>query len=313
MSSADYGNEATSKLNMPETPCGFLGDDLSNSDVRMYSRKLVIIDAPGKAKAISKALGMDYLIVATKGNLRASRLNDEGLLEWCDVSESFFNQISAEKGLINEVLIATDDDIAGELIGMHAAEIVAQTLGADIAVRRMRFHSLDEKHLNESIQVAGDRFDADFLAAALTRELLRHVDLIAFQHALAGEPYAALNERATVAMLSSLQTQDTFQVHAVLEQEVTGQQHVAFIANDRGALAVAREMTLEEAEEAASAIKSARFESQSHAYVRQVLPLYPSTTTQRALEIAADELGILPWDAQDHLNAMYQQAGAHDD
>ena len=65
----------------------------------------------------------------------------------------------------------------------------------------------------------------------------------------------------------------------------------------------------EDARASAASLVGCKLEKIFESRAVQVPGLYPSSTTMRILAIAADELNIKPAEAQDHLNAMYQEGG----
>jgi DNA topoisomerase IA len=90
---------------------------------RLYPTSLVVVEAPDKVAALSKILGPDAAVIATGGSLKTSTLRDDGTLLWTDLvgtkhpaQEAWRRRLQSERGLVKEVLIATDDDLAGELL-----------------------------------------------------------------------------------------------------------------------------------------------------------------------------------------------------
>lgn len=107
-------------------PVGFLGRYLRDNGTRLYPRSLVVIEAPGKTRAIQRALGLRVAVIATSGHIKTSKLASDGGLRWSSAPASFVEKIHSHRGLVDDLVIATDDDIAGELIGLHAAEVAAE-------------------------------------------------------------------------------------------------------------------------------------------------------------------------------------------
>lgn len=300
-------------------PIANLGRYMQKHGERLYPRQLVVVEAPGKVAAIERALGIDVAVIATSGNLGDSTLQSDGSLTWTDPPLAFTAMLAAHAGLVDELVIATDDDIAGELIGMQVAECAARhlhmttertTLPAPVKVRRMRFHDLTTPEIQLSLQCAGTNFDADYLAAALVREYLRHLDQQAFMRLLPGQAYTSAARRDIMAFVEECHDEAGWQVRAeTVNQE--GEPVLAFVPADLSSLAPP--MTFATQTEALALAESLRGHPATYVHsqtVHQLPALYPPGTTQRILAAAADELGMLPWDAQDHLNALYQE-GAH--
>jgi DNA topoisomerase IA len=211
-------------------------------------------------------------------------------------------------GLLQELLVATDDDLAGELIGLQVAEVAATTLGA-IPVRRMRFHSLEFEHLRDAMTIAGHRFDADMLAAGLLREVMNALDQERFTSRLPQQPYVGEAERAMVALVAERDQDETQTVEVRLSDAQTGHTFVGYVPQNPAILASPSRMDTQTANALATALQGAAAAVLAQGEVARVPALYPASTTQRILAAAADELGMMPWEAQGHLNAMYQ-AGA---
>ncbi|PKY09649.1 hypothetical protein B1757_13680 [Acidithiobacillus marinus] len=303
-----------------DTPIGKLGQYLSEAGTRLYPRSLVVIEAPGKTRAIQKALGSNVAVIATKGYLQTSRPRPDGSLEWDPIEEntkSVLYAMHAHRGLLDDLVIATDDDMAGELIGMQAAELAAAALGTALPVRRMRFHDLTDRQLQIAYQTACRDFDVDMLAAALLREMARHQDEENFKKYYPTEPYISAQQRDALTILGKMCGNDdentviTVQLEDQDKNAMTG-----FLVTENSTLARPARFTAEDAmqwlQRTQALSESGKPLSQNGLFHAEQIPgLYPPSTTARILALAADELHIKPWVAQEHLNAMYQQ-GAQD-
>ena len=277
-------------------------------ETQLTLRSLVVVEALEKVSGLRNALGLNMAIVATSGYLQKSSLCADGTLTWKDLpnANAFTEQIALHAGLVDELVIATDDDIAGELIGIQAAEIAALSLGDSVRIRRMRFQSLEPADLRSAFKLAGTKFDADFLAAALVREFACHVDRLAFQRLMPSCVYVSATKRDIVELVDSVAVGSGWQVQADLE-DTQGESFVAFIPENTSALAGPKVFSAEAAHAAAKALQGKIISLKTTAVVTQVPGLYPPSTTLRMLAVAADELGIKPWLAQEHLDALYQE------
>ncbi len=307
-------NDAPLRTNAQSTPTGQLGKYLKEAGTRLFPRRLVVVEAPGKVNAIQQALGTLCKVIATAGHFRESSLDANGLLQWSAPPENIVNEFKLHTGLLDDVVIATDDDLAGELIGMHVGELAHNHLALNLPVKRMRFNNLDATHLQDSLKAAGPNFDADLLGAALLRETLRHADVQSFAHHTNNAmSYTPANQRAIVDLVDTMTQAPGAHVLATVRDDQTGQDFTAFVATSAGGLAAAEIFETEAANARARALQGQHLYAEHITQLNQITALYPPTTTFRALSVAADELGILPWDTQDHLNAMYQQGAAKHD
>jgi len=291
------------------SPVAKLGAYLRQHGTRLYPRVLVVVEAINKVCSIKRALGFNVDVIATGGSFRKSSMAANGYLEWSPVPPTFSEALNNHKGLLDEVIIATDDDMTGELIGMHVAEVSADIFGEGLKVRRMRFHSVTPDELQLSFREAGAKFDANLLAAALLREYAHHVDQRRFKRILPYEPYVSAAKRDIVALSSDLGKEHQWEVRALLSNG-QGKTYEAFVPEGDSTLAGPRRFEREEdARASAASLVGCKLEKIFESRAVQVPGLYPSSTTMRILAIAADELNIKPAEAQDHLNAMYQEGG----
>lgn len=287
-------------------PVGHLGSYLRRHGQRLYPRSLVVVEAKGKTRAVQQALGLEACVVPTNGNLMQSSLMPDGSLAWDATSNAFVQAILPHRGLLDEIVIATDDDMAGELIGMHAAEMGADALGEALTVRRMRFHAVTPDELRLAWQTAGARFDADMLGAALYREIVRHLDRRRYLDALPGDLYVSAARRAILALVEASTHADVWHVGADVE-DGNGTVFQAFVPEATSTLAPPKSLSESDARKIAEGLQEASLDQARLMRATQIPPLYPPSTTLRILEVAADALGMTPWDAQDHLNAMYME------
>jgi hypothetical protein len=287
-------------------PISRLGAYMRANGTRLYPRALVIVEAPGKVAAIKNALGLSAAVIATEGSLRQVTLGDDGGLAWTPSPQKFMGKLLAERGMLDAVYVATDDDLAGELIGVHAAEDCTVALGG-VVVKRMRFHAVTPQDLQLAWRVAGPRFDADLLAAALVREYARLWDERQYRKLNSNREYVGMAKRDLVASVDAINTASPgWTVHATLS-DASGATFQAFVPESRSALAAPKRLSQEAAMELALDNEPHGVDLISRADAVQKPPLYPASTTVRILALAADQLGMVPWDTQEHLNALYQE------
>lgn len=287
-------------------PVAQLGAYMRHHGTRLYPRSLVIVEAPGKVKAIKTALGLRVAVLATSGTLMQSHLTPQGELTWDAPPETFLDGLRVHNGLLDEVVIATDDDLAGEMIGWQVATLAATNLTPALPVRRMRFHAMEAIQLRQSYQLAGANFDTAMLSAALLRECARHHDKTVFEQAMPGQSYVSAPRRDLTAVVER-ESRDQGQCVYVAAKDAQGTMFEGFIPENGSTLATPKLLPTVEAHALVKTLRDTTISPQALKTIEQIPPLYPPSTTLRILSLAADELGIAPWEAQEHLNALYQE------
>ncbi|MCL2030186.1 MAG: type I DNA topoisomerase [Oscillospiraceae bacterium] len=119
--------------------------------------KLIIVEAPAKARTISAYLGDAYTVRATVGHIRDLPKKGKGL----DVEAGFaldYQVIEGKEDVIRElkklakqadgVLLATDPDREGEAISWHLKELLGLS---DEQARRVTFNEITQKEVRRSI------------------------------------------------------------------------------------------------------------------------------------------------------------------
>ena len=291
-------------------PISRLGAYMRDYGSRLYPRTLVIVEAPGKVDSVKTALGLSAEVVATRGSLRQAWLGADGGLQWSPSPPEFMDKLRDQHAMVDEVFVATDDDLAGELIGMHAAQDCALALGT-VKVKRMRFHAVTTKDLQLALQAAGPLFDANLLAAALVREYARLWDERHFTKLMPVQGYIGMAKRDLLACVNAMTSGAAqWTAHATLE-DTRGATYRAFVPKNPSALAEPLTFDSADAAEAALQMASAKegqtLEPQGQSTATQLPSLYPPSTTLQMLALAADRLGMMPWETQAHLNALYQE------
>ena len=132
---------------------------------------LVIVESPAKARTISGFLGSDYVVESSIGHVRdlphgasevpAAYKGEKWANLGVDVDNDFKplyvvtgrakEQVKHLKALLkdaDELFLATDEDREGEAIAWHLLEVLNPT----VPVKRMVFHEITEKAIEEAIQ-----------------------------------------------------------------------------------------------------------------------------------------------------------------
>ncbi|MBT1173741.1 type I DNA topoisomerase [Bifidobacterium sp. MA2] len=150
--------------------------------------KLVIVESPTKAHKIGGYLGDGYTVMASVGHIRdlaqpsqvpadeKARFGKFGV----DVNDGFkpyyivdankkktVSELKSALKKADELYLATDEDREGEAIAWHLVE----TLKPKVPVKRMVFHEITKKAIQQSLTQTRD-VDADMVDAQETRRIL---------------------------------------------------------------------------------------------------------------------------------------------
>lgn len=157
------------------------------------AKALVIIESPGKAKAIQKYLGRGFTVEASFGHVKDLPKSDLGV----DVENGFETEYivipGKEKVLaklkkiardVDEIYLAPDPDREGEAIAAHLAEELggngagrkkksrkAAADGNGSNIHRVRFNEITQRAVKEAFEHAGV-IDRNLVAAQQTRRVL---------------------------------------------------------------------------------------------------------------------------------------------
>jgi DNA topoisomerase-1 len=122
---------------------------------------VLIVESPGKVKAINKYLGSDYKVLASFGHIRdlpskngSVNPDDDFSMVW-DVDARAASKVSdiakAVKGA-DKLILATDPDREGEAISWHILEVLkAKGLLKDLPVERVAFNAITKSAVLEAI------------------------------------------------------------------------------------------------------------------------------------------------------------------
>jgi DNA topoisomerase-1 len=122
---------------------------------------VLIVESPGKVKAINKYLGSNYKVLASFGHIRdlpskngSVNPDDDFSMVW-DVDARAASKVSdiakAVKGA-DKLILATDPDREGEAISWHILEVLkAKGLLKDMPVERVAFNAITKSAVLEAI------------------------------------------------------------------------------------------------------------------------------------------------------------------
>jgi len=154
------------------------------------SRRLVIVESPAKARKISTYLGPGFVVESSRGHIRdlprdAKEVPDKFKGQpWARLGVDVDNGFEAlyivtpdKRGTVSELrtalkdaaelYLATDGDREGEAIAWH----LLQTLKPKVPVRRMVFHEITQRAIQEAAANPRD-LDQDLVDAQETRRIL---------------------------------------------------------------------------------------------------------------------------------------------
>ena len=122
-------------------------------------KSLIIVESPSKAKTISKFLGDDYIVVASKGHIRDLPKNKIGIkiqnndvipeYKTTDDHRQVVSQIISLAKKANKVYLATDEDREGEAISWHIAHILNQN---PMEMDRIAFHEITKSAIMKALE-----------------------------------------------------------------------------------------------------------------------------------------------------------------
>ena len=140
---------------------------------------LVIVESPTKVATIQKILGPGFVVASTRGHFADLPEKKDAV----DTGHGFAVQYRlTEKGAATvaelrrqlagaaELVIATDADREGEMIGHLAVEFLQPT----VPVKRVRFNAITTDAVNEAM-AHPTQIDANLVAAARSRRVLDHL------------------------------------------------------------------------------------------------------------------------------------------
>ena len=144
--------------------------------------KLVVVESPAKARTISKFLGKDYIVVASKGHIRdlpvksfAIKITDDYKFKPSYTitpgHKEIVKKIRELAKKADEVYIATDEDREGEAIGFHLAKVMKKN-PKDLP--RITFHEITKTAILNALKTPR-KLDENLFNAQQSRRLLDRI------------------------------------------------------------------------------------------------------------------------------------------
>ncbi|MBW4615119.1 MAG: type I DNA topoisomerase [Desmonostoc vinosum HA7617-LM4] len=144
------------------------------------SKRLLVVESPGKVKKLSQILGSEWIVRASCGHIR--QLSDSGedslgfTIDGSEVrcnyvardqrAKETIGQLKAAMKLVNEVVLATDPDREGETIAWH----IKEALGLRDA-KRVVYTEITESAVKAAIALPR-KLDLNLVGAGLCRDCL---------------------------------------------------------------------------------------------------------------------------------------------
>src|SRR6201991_264303 len=145
---------------------------------------VLIVESPGKVKAINKYLGSNYKVLASFGHIRdlpskdgSVKPDDDFSMTW-DVdarAASKIKDIAQAVKDADKLILATDPDREGEAISWHILEVLKEKkLLKDLPVERVAFNAITKSAVLEAI-AHPRKIDKDLVDAYLARRALDYL------------------------------------------------------------------------------------------------------------------------------------------
>src|SRR6478609_11190184 len=145
---------------------------------------VLIVESPGKVKAINKYLGSSYKVLASFGHIRdlpskdGSVKPDEDFAMTWDVdarAASKIKDIAQAVKDADKLILATDPDREGEAISWHILEVLKEKkLLKDLPVERVAFNAITKSAVLEAIQHPR-KINKELVEAYLARRALDYL------------------------------------------------------------------------------------------------------------------------------------------
>jgi hypothetical protein len=158
----------------------YLLDNVGTKIRRVYPTKMVIIEGAGKIRALAEILGPEFKIMATGGSFWEIPIGGvdigRGFAPTFQITRegaAMLKAVDAESRRgYNELVIATDDDLMGELIGWQANRLLRLENNSLPPYKRLRLSALTDKVVHERLASARPEFDENVVVAAAARQVL---------------------------------------------------------------------------------------------------------------------------------------------
>jgi len=145
---------------------------------------VVVVESPGKTKAINKYLGSGYTVLASYGHVRdlpskdgSVRPDEDFAMSW-DVdakAQKRLNDIALAVKGADKLILATDPDREGEAISWHVLEVLQRKKALkDVQVERVVFNAITKAAVTEAM-ASPRQIDMELVEAYLARRALDYL------------------------------------------------------------------------------------------------------------------------------------------
>ncbi|MDU9392018.1 AAA domain-containing protein [Pseudomonas sp. zfem002] len=302
---------------------------------RLNARHLVLVESANKCEVIHRALGgsIEWVVAATQGNITSLAAASSWSIaaarepQWQEptpVAENTLARVAQLWPGLQSLYLGTDPDAEGEqiawqLLRLLKEKVASASLQGSPAIRRMRFHALDEAEIRRARDEAGDGLDAGLVKSALTRALLDELIAIEYPGRLAVERgeagYAKGVGRLQLGILDLVRQHaaDSPAQRVRVEIVVDEGQRLEGGLLPKGDDPAREEIPAVSADKARSyastcqeRLKDAHIRSLSIRREIRQLPAYPVLNTARVLELAWRAQKLEPALAMDGLQHLYE-------
>jgi DNA topoisomerase-1 len=146
-------------------------------------KKLLIVESPAKAKTITKFLGKDFFVTSTMGHIKDLPEKKIGVeidkncnikidYEILKKKDKTIKEIKKAAIKAEEIYLAPDADREGEIIALHAKEVVEEVIKSKkVKIKRVTYNEISKKAIMNAIEKARD-IDYKMVEAQQARRIL---------------------------------------------------------------------------------------------------------------------------------------------
>jgi DNA topoisomerase-1 len=150
----------------------------------MSGKKLLVVESPAKAKTITKYLGKDFIVLSSRGHVRAipsksnavdTKNNFETEYEINPSSAKYLEAIADGAKSANVIYMATDPDREGEAISWHVVEVLkSRKIDLTDKVHRITFNEVTPESVKAAIK-SPRAIDMSLVSAQRARQALDYL------------------------------------------------------------------------------------------------------------------------------------------
>ena len=166
-------------------PVDKLGDYMRREGYRLYPRDLIIAESKAKGEALVKAIGHISCSAATNGKIKVldkDEIIDPSTksLKWNDTDNTLSLAKAIKRHIVlgenhyDSIVLALDDDSAGELSAWHITQLIRSfdSFVPGVSITRLRISSLSDEQIRSSFDQAYPSLEASRIRSAIAGEVL---------------------------------------------------------------------------------------------------------------------------------------------